>query len=570
MQITDELINTSNDIIKINLNIPNLEQLKIIKKEQIPFKEGDIIVKYKLKGKEIPENIKSPIYGWILKYSEDDKILILEKCKHDIFYLNVCTRCLYKKTEKEKEELKSYGFTNSEFTFSKQKAESLEKSFVDDYLTSKKLILLLDLDNTILHCAPIIIPKAKKEALKKYNSYFAEIPIMNNIYKKAIILIKFRPYLKTFLSNIKKKYQIFIYTQATKEYATRIIQYINTNIENDSLSTSRLLTREEDENGFAKNKSIKNVFPNEENMILIIDDHTEVWKESGNNFICIYPYHFFSEEDKKSGNLIFYNSNLEKQKTTEFFLKADYDNVLFCITNLLLYVHRKFYKIYEKLQIRKNISRITNDTLKLIFFQKKFYYHINFFNSSNFFGKKKKKKNTKNKNNNDIIPKNEENKEEKDVKETDNKLDNNKDNDENMKIEENKEIKNEMGNNAKITKEEIENLKNNIKYKIEKLGGELILEENDRFNADIFLIDFYDINDPIIKSIEEYKDKKIQILHCHYIEICLMYFYAVNTEDFVLSEKNQYLKILDLNKIFEKNKADLIKFYENEDFEDVN
>jgi len=37
MQITDELINTSNDIIKINLNIPNLEQLKIIKKEQIPF-----------------------------------------------------------------------------------------------------------------------------------------------------------------------------------------------------------------------------------------------------------------------------------------------------------------------------------------------------------------------------------------------------------------------------------------------------------------------------------------------------------------------------------------------------
>ena len=149
-------------------------------------------------------------------------------------------------------------------------------------------------------------------------------------------------------------------------------------------------------------------------------------------------------------------------------------------------------------------------------------------------------------------------------------MDNNKDNDENMKIEENKEIKNEMGNNAKITKEEIENLKNNIKYKIEKLGGELILEENDRFNADIFLIDFYDINDPIIKSIEEYKDKKIQILHCHYIEICLMYFYAVNTEDFVLSEKNQYLKILDLNKIFEKNKADLIKFYENEDFEDVN
>ena len=52
-----------------------------------------------------------------------------------------------------------------------------------------------------------------------------------------------------------------------------------------------------DENGSAKIKSIKNIFPTQENMILIIDDHIDVWKESGDNFICIYPYKFFSEAD---------------------------------------------------------------------------------------------------------------------------------------------------------------------------------------------------------------------------------------------------------------------------------
>ena len=139
-----------------------------------------------------------------------------------------------------------------------------------------------------------------------------------------------------------------------------------------------------------------------------------------------------------------------------------------------------------------------------------------------------------------------------------------------MKIEESKENNNNNNNNIKLTKEEMDNLKNNLKYKIEKLGGKLILEEKDIFNSDIFLTDFYDINDPVIKSIENYKEKKIQILHCHYIEICLMYFFAVNTEDFVLNEKNKFLKFLDLNKVFEKNKADLIKFYENEDFVDEN
>ena len=145
-----------------------------------------------------------------------------------------------------------------------------------------------------------------------------------------------------------------------------------------------------------------------------------------------------------------------------------------------------------------------------------------------------------------------------------------------MKIEENKDINNNTNNEANknnfnnITNLDIDKKKNNLKYKIERFGGDLILEEKDKFNADIFLTDFYDNNDPIIKSIEEYKEKKIQILHCHYIEICLMYFFAVNIDDFILNENNRYLKFLDLNKIFEKNKADLIKFYGNNGFVDEN
>ena len=114
-------------------------------------------------------------------------------------------------------------------------------------------------------------------------------------------------------------------------------------------------------------------------------------------------------------------------------------------------------------------------------------------------------------------------------------------------------------------------VKNTLKYKIQKMGGELIEEEKDKFNADFFLTDFYDENEPIIKSIEEHKEKKIPIIHCHYIEICLMYFYGVKIEDFILNENNKYLKVLDLVKVFEKNKNDIINFYgNNELFSDEN
>ena len=115
---------------------------------------------------------------------------------------------------------------------------------------------------------------------------------------------------------------------------------------------------------------------------------------------------------------------------------------------------------------------------------------------------------------------------------------------------------------------------NALKNKIAKLGGILIDEEKNKFEADIFLTDFYDEKDPVIKSIEENnsdeKNKKIPILHCHYIEICLMYFHELCIDDFILSQNLKILKYLNLNKIFEKNKVNIINFYGNKEFIDEN
>ena len=570
----------TDDYVKLNFDKPEIEKIIILKKEEMPFKKDDNIAKYKLKGKEDIHFIKSPIFGWIVKYEEDTKTLILEKCKHEMFYFRICTKCGYQKSEKEEKEVKAYGFMDNDFSFSKAKAESLEKSRVEDYLTSKKLILLLDLDNTILHCASIFIEKEQvKSLMEKYKLYLSKIPIKNNLNKYDAILIKFRPYLKTFLKNIKNKFEIFIYTQATKEYATGIIQFINKNFEEDILSTRRMIPRKMDENGFAQNKSIKNVFPTQEKMVLIIDDNIDVWKESGNNFICIYPYRFFSEKDKITKEIFFFNG-FEKKNTKDLYLKVEYDNVLFCITNLLLNVHRKFFKYYEKYNFMKSLGGITNDTLKLILLRKKFYYHLNF-DKSDLASKKLKKKakaeieiNNNTNEKSEIITKEKNISLENEIK-TEN--DNNKkliqDNQDNIKNElrvDNKKEEEKEKKGKKFTDEMKNKFKNILKYKIQKLGGELIEEEKDLFQADIFLTDFYDENDHIFKRIESYKEKKINIIHCHYIEICLMYFFHVKMDDFILSENNKYLKVLDLNKVFEKNKDDIVKFYGNDEFIDEN
>ena len=592
----DEEINTTSNITKIDLNIPNLTKLVCLKKEGTPFKKDDRIIKY-FTNEPNPKYIKSPIFGWILKYDSDDKKLILESCPHDTFYVNLCLKCGFKKTEEYENQTKSYGFLATDFSYSLKRAESLEKSVVNNYLNNQKLILFLDLDNTIIHTSPIKIVENEINKLHEtYKEYFAKVPIKNEFKGKDIILVKFRPFLKTFLKNIKNKYEIYIYTQGTKEYATGIIQYVNSNFEGDSLSTERMMHRILDENGFATNKSIKNVFPTQENMILILDDHIEVWKESkesGDNFICIYPYKFFTEKDKfinQSGAFNGEKTNKEK------YLKYDYDNVLFCITNLLLYVHRKFFEFYNKFKFQKNKNKkpkekknnekkensetITNNQEKKMDIDQ---------------DEKKDKENKDIKENKDK-EKNEdkEKKEDKEVKEDKEAKDGNGKKMENIDNSEEKEIsnndkdkeKNEIKeDNNKEENKKVEEIKRNLdeekyvintlKYKIEKLGGELIEEEKDMLNAEIFMTDFYDEKDPVIKSIEEHNsnknNKKIPILHCHYIEICLMYFFEVCIDDFELSQKTKMLKVLNLNQIFIKNKPNIINFYgNNDDFTEEN
>ena len=155
-----------NDFVKIDLNKPEITKIFLLKKEGIPFKKDDKIAYYYLNNKTEKILVKSPIYGWILKYISDDKKIILEPCKHDTFYFKVCTKCGFEKTENNSIN-RSYGFLNKGFTYSKEKAETLEKSYVNNYLNQKKLILLLDLDNTIIHTSPRGLAKDDVDYLKK-------------------------------------------------------------------------------------------------------------------------------------------------------------------------------------------------------------------------------------------------------------------------------------------------------------------------------------------------------------------------------------------------------------------
>lgn len=470
---------------KISLNSPEIETVSILIREGSFFAKDQKIGKYTYKNNSNSVNssqnkiskpimITAPFYGKLLKYNQEERELILERCKHESFYYNLCTKCSFDKskelTEVPTENYQKYSSLHPFLTFSLDKAKKEEMNIVKKYLNAKKLILLLDLDNTILHTCPFQITKDEFIYLKnQYDDYVSLVGIRREFdpmtYDK--IVVKFRPHLKEFFQALSDKYEIYTYTHGTKEYASGIIQYINSKMGEDSLSLDRLIARE---NGIIESKTIKKVFPTTENMVIILDDRVNVWTENDENLINCHPYTFFYDE--------LYNNIKEK------FIEKDYDNSLFSIMNILLYVQREFYDYYEKNKDVKSVKDIIREKMQSILKGRSFV-------CSGIFNK-----------NDDIT----------------------------------------------ITP---------IYNQIKKMGGELYKELEDKENIDFLLVPEYKKTKKLLFF---EKNKKI-MLQAGYIDLCYMFFFQLDYEDFIINEQKQKIEFFDLIVIFEKNKENIKKFY---------
>jgi FCP1-like phosphatase family protein len=215
------------------------------------------------------------------------------------------------------------------------------------------LILLLDLDNTILHSSPLDISKEEYDKLKLiYDWEIAAIAIKHPINPKIKqrVVLKLRPGLREFLESISEKYEIYTYTHGTKDYATEIMSYINRSLDKTYLSIEKLIARESLTN--IEHKTIKKVFPTTEDMVVIVDDRRDVWVENKHNLINLKPYVFF------------YDERLLKIK--EKYLTKDEDNVLYSIRKFLEYTNSIFYSYFQLNNSRldvKEIIEIKMDTI---------------------------------------------------------------------------------------------------------------------------------------------------------------------------------------------------------------
>ena len=183
---------------------------------------------------------------------------------------------------------------NNFLTVSQDEAARVESQAKLRLLRSKKLSLVVDLDQTIIHATvdPTVAEWQKDSenpnypAVKDVRQFKLDDEVPGG-GRGCWYYIKLRPGLKEFLEKVSKLYELHIYTMGTRAYARHIAKIVDPE---RKLFGDRILSR--DESGSMTAKSLKRLFPVDTKMVVIIDDRGDVWKWS-DNLVKVTPYDFF-------------------------------------------------------------------------------------------------------------------------------------------------------------------------------------------------------------------------------------------------------------------------------------
>ncbi|KAK6459755.1 uncharacterized protein RJT20DRAFT_22493 [Scheffersomyces xylosifermentans] len=236
---------------------------------------------------------------------------IKEACTHTVQYGGLCALC--GKAVEDEKDYSGYSFEdratismshdNTGLKISLDEAAKIEQSTTDRLASEKKLILVVDLDQTVIHAT--VDPTVGEWQSDPSNPNYPAIRDVKTfcLEEEAITppgwtgprlaptkcwyYVKVRPGLSDFLEQISKLYEMHIYTMATRNYALAIAKIIDPTAK---YFGDRILSR--DESGSLTHKNLKRLFPVDQSMVAIIDDRGDIWQWES-NLIKVVPYDFF-------------------------------------------------------------------------------------------------------------------------------------------------------------------------------------------------------------------------------------------------------------------------------------
>ncbi|XP_053664624.1 RNA polymerase II subunit A C-terminal domain phosphatase [Anopheles marshallii] len=262
-------------------------------REGFPVTSGSIILFYEqLDGsdKEV-KRLKATQSGVVKKrlaregatVAKGKPVLELGQCSHMTVIKDMCADCGADLRQDEPSSCSkaSVPMIHSvpELKVTETLAKKLGQADTERLLSDRKLVLLVDLDQTLIHTTNDNVPNNLKDVYH-FQLYGPNSPWYHT---------RLRPGALEFLAKMHPYYELHICTFGARNYAHMIAQFLD---KDGNFFSHRILSRDECFNATSKTDNLKALFPCGDSMVCIIDDREDVWNMAS-NLIQVKPYHFF-------------------------------------------------------------------------------------------------------------------------------------------------------------------------------------------------------------------------------------------------------------------------------------
>ena len=293
----------------------------------------------------------------VLLEAEDDQ------CTHSIRLGNLCCNC--GKEIKTTNNLVNVAHNSDKILQTFEDAYKMHLEHFYELSKNKKLILLCDLDQTLIHATMDESDCDFKFTIDSISFY-----------------VKKRPGLNRFLSKLNELFELHVYTMGSRSYADKICENIDPN---KKYFGDRIISRTENNNELKK--YIKRIFSFEKH-VLALDDRVDVWDFIG-NVIAIKPFCYYNITDINDPGKI--NSNtfidqsladLSEEVKNEIVknVKDEFDELTVKETNIsdkavvkdvelkgvyneLRKIHKKYFMKLNKIMANKQIEDVDVDKI---------------------------------------------------------------------------------------------------------------------------------------------------------------------------------------------------------------
>ncbi|XP_019906027.3 RNA polymerase II subunit A C-terminal domain phosphatase isoform X2 [Esox lucius] len=216
-------------------------------------------------------------------------IVRVEECSHPVVMKGLCAECGQDLTQMQSNNGRQQAHISTatvsmvhsvpELMVSSEQAEQLGREDQQRLHRNKKLVLMVDLDQTLIHTTEQHCQRMSNKGIFHFQLGRGE-PMLHT---------RLRPHCKEFLEKIAKLYELHVFTFGSRLYAHTIAGFLDPE---KKLFSHRILSRDECIDPFSKTGNLRNLFPCGDSMVCIIDDREDVWKFAP-NLITVKKYIYF-------------------------------------------------------------------------------------------------------------------------------------------------------------------------------------------------------------------------------------------------------------------------------------